>query len=300
MKYTLKLNDADHLDLIRAYKQTDSQSAFKSLYDEYFKPGGLIDTRIKSYPHKKLSYDELFHVCIESFLNCVNTFDPDHEKVKSQSMTFHKWVNIQINRSIKTSLAKAHMHPELGKADYEMLNKINIVWQQLIDEAGLEKKVTVEDVASNLEMPFEIIDGLLKIVDYAKYLEHSLNFEIAEGTTLVDTIAAEDKCNIYTTTNFDSFREQKPDMVEAMNRSQSATVALLHGDDDLASIIFERQIMTNPALRSEVIASYGDFEDEQMPSSLRNDLNQFFTTVIRECKKPMPFVLKKNLGLISD
>lgn len=300
MRYTLKLNDEEHLDLIRAYKEKDSQPAFQNLYDEFFKPGGLIDTRIRSYPNKKLSYDELFHVCMESFLNCVNKFDPDHESVKSKSMTFHKWVNIEINRSIKNSLAKAHMHPELSRVDYEMLNKINIIWQQLIDEAELGENVTIEDVASNLEMPFEIINRLLKIVDYAKYSEQSLNFEIVEGTSLVDTIAAEDKCNIYTTTNLDSFREQKPEIIEAMNRSQSATVTLLHGDDDLASIIFERQIMTNPALRSEVIASYGDFEDEQMPSLLRNDLNQFFTTVIRECKKPMPFVLKKNLGLISD
>lgn len=296
MKYTLDYTDEEQLELVREYQKTDSQFAFKQLYEMY---AGLRNCYANKYKFKGLSKEDLLSICETTFVDCVQKFNPDHEKVKTGSMSLHYWVKLETGRAIKHALSVEGMHPEIGKVDYEMLNKINIVWQQLIEEAKPGEKVTLADVAENLEMPLEIIQKLLKIVDYAQNPKCSLDFEIGDNLKFMDVISTDDSTSVYTSSNIDSFKEKKPEMVESMSRSQSATVVLLHGDDDIAQIIFERQIMTNPALRSEVIASYGDIDGDEIPPPLKSELNHFFNTVIRECKRPMPYILKKNLGLLT-
>ena len=296
MTYKLDHTDEEQHELVRDYQKTDSQLAFKQLYEMY---AGLRNHYANKYKYKGLSKEDLLSICETTFVDCVQKFDLDNEAVKEGSMSLHYWVKLETPRALKHALCAEGMHPEIGKVYYEMLNKINIVWQQLIEEAGPGKKVTVADVAENLEMPLDIIEKLLKIVDYAKNHKSSLDFEIGDNLKFMDVISTDDSTSVYTSSNIDSFKEKKPEMVESMSRSQSATIVLLHGDDDIAQMIFERQIMTNPALRSEVIASYGDIEGDEIPPPLKSELNHFFNTVIRECKKPMPYILKKNLGLIT-
>lgn len=295
MQNKLNYSNEEQLELVRDYQKTDSQFAFKQLYEMY---AGVRNSYANKYKFKGLSKEDLLSICETTFVDCVQKFNPDHEKVKTGSMSLEYWVKLETGRAIKHALSVEGMHPEIGKVDYEMLNKINIVWQQLIEEAEPGEKVTLADVADNLEMPLYIIQRLLKIVEYAKNPKCSLDFEIGDNLKFMDVISTDDSTSVYTSSNIDSFKEKKPEMVESMSRSQSATIVLLHGDDDIAQMIFERQIMTNPALRSEVIASYGDIEGDEIPPSLKKELNHFFNNVIRECKKPMPYILRKNLGLI--
>jgi DNA-directed RNA polymerase sigma subunit (sigma70/sigma32) len=290
--YKLIYTNDEQIKLLRDYRDNNSERAFQLLYEDY---EGLFKTHVKKYPFKKLNKEEMLSVCKETFIKSVQTFNPDHE---TGNMTLEHFVNLNIKRGLQKSLANAHKFPDVTLLEYELLNKINIVWDQLIQEAGANEEVGLEQVAEHLEMPLEQIEKLLRIVKLVERQTVSLDYEVNDDLQFGDTIADKNVHNVYTMTNADSFKEKKPELVKIMSKSQSSTISLIHGDDEMASIIFEKLLIENPALRAEAIQSYTEFPQDEILPSLKEELEKFFEDSVTHCKKTMPYILKKALGLI--